>query len=164
MFGFIKSRPDVTSPMLASQLYDQSTFYKAFLRDLSGCTREVIIECPFMTTKRVMMLLPTLKKLTQRGVIVIINTRDPEEHEGIYKLQAYEAVTDLQTLGATVLYTAGHHCKLAILDRTVIWEGSLNILSQNDSCEIMRKITSTTLAQQMIDFLRLEKYLGGRKW
>jgi hypothetical protein len=53
----------------------------------------------------------------------------------------------------------GHHRKLAIIDRRLLWEGSLNMLSQNDSCEIMRRIESNSLATQMIHFARLDKYL-----
>jgi len=53
------------------------------------------------------------------------------------------AIGDMQKLGVIVLYTVGHHRKLAVLDRKIVYEGSLNILSFNDSCEIMRKITST---------------------
>jgi hypothetical protein len=74
-------------------------------------------------------------------------------------MQAMEAVAQMQALGITVLYTAGHHRKLAIIDRKVIWEGSLNILSFNDSCEIMRRITSTVLAEQMVRFIGIERFL-----
>jgi hypothetical protein len=38
----------------------------------------------------------------------------------------------LQKLGVQVLYTSGHHRKLAIIDREILYEGSLNIPSQND--------------------------------
>ena len=64
----------------------------------------------------------------------------------------------LQALGVTVLYTAGHHRKLAILDRKVVYEGSLNILSFNDSCEIMRKIASEKAAKQLCTFIAIDRY------
>lgn len=145
--------------LLASSLFDQNNFYPAFMRDLRMCTKEVVIECPFITSRRVAKLLPALRRLRSRNVNVVINTRDPIEHDGIYRYQALEAIKNLQSLGILVLYTGGHHRKLAILDRTIIWEGSLNILSFSSSCEIMRRITSRALAEQMINFLRLGKYL-----
>ena len=145
----------VANGLVASALFDQDNFYDAFLSDLSNCRKELIIECPFMTIRRISMLLPILRKLRRRGVTILINTRDPAEHDDIYEQQALEAISWLQELGAHVLYTGGHHRKLAILDRNVLWEGSLNILSHNDSCEIMRKITSPILAEQMIRFLNI---------
>lgn len=145
--------------LLDSQLFDQNTFYKAFLKDVRSCRSELIIESPFITTKRVSTLLPLIKSLRERNAQVIINTRQPSEHEGIYQLQAEEAINSLLSLGVKVLYTGGHHRKLVILDRQVLWEGSLNILSFNDSCEIMRRIHSVTLAEQMIKFLSIDEYL-----
>lgn len=157
MFKLLKQKAD-SGNLLASQLYDQDTFYKAFIRDLGNCTSEVIIESPFITAKRMGIMLPVLRRLKKRGVRVIINTRNPNEHDIVYQLQAEQAVADLQSLGILVLYTAGHHRKVALLDNFIIWEGSLNILSHNDSCEIMRRTMSASLAHQMARFLKLEKY------
>jgi hypothetical protein len=72
--------------------------------------------------------------------------------------EASQAIAVLQDIGAEVLFTGGHHRKLAILDRRVLWEGSLNILSQNDSCEIMRRIESEELAREMYYFVGLDKF------
>lgn len=66
----------------------------------------------------------------------------------------------MQEIGIDVLFTGGHHRKLAIFDKRIPWEGSLNILSQNDSCEITRRIESEVLAQQMLDFANLREFLG----
>jgi len=145
---------------VTSGLYDQETFYPAFLRDVRSARRQVIIESPFITSRRVRLLLPVFEKLRKHDVQIIINTRDPEEHDDIYREQAAEVVGLFQLLDIIVLYTAGHHRKLAIIDGEVVWEGSLNILSFSDSCEIMRRITSSTEAETLIDFFNLHKYLG----
>lgn len=146
--------------IVASRLYDQDSFYKAFLSDITACQNELVIESPFITSKRMSMLLPILRKLSQRGVKILINTRDPQEHDEPYRQQAEKAVDDLHDLGAMVLYTAGHHRKLAIIDRLTVWEGSLNILSHYDSCEIMRVIRSATLAEDVLQFIHIERFLS----
>jgi hypothetical protein len=105
------------------------------------------------------ILLPFLTMLRRRDVRIIINTRNPDDHEDIYREQALNAIDDMQELGIEVLYTVGHHRKLAIIDRCITWEGSLNILSFNNSCEIMRRITSVTLSKELIAFTGLKRYL-----
>lgn len=142
-----------------SKLYDQNTFYKAFEHDLKRCKRELIIESPFITTRRMNTLLPLFAKLRKRDVNIVINTRNPTEHDGDYYYQALDAITAMQNQGITVLYTVGHHRKLAIIDREMFYEGSLNILSYSDSCEIMRRITSPVDAIKLIDFIGLKKYV-----
>lgn len=142
-----------------SRLYDSQTFYSAFERDLTMCRSELLIESPFITTRRLEVLAPTLRKLAYRGVGVTVNTKPLYEQEGRLYHEAQRAVDTLQEIGVNVLFTGGHHRKLAVIDRQILWEGSLNILSQNDSCEIMRRITSPDQAEQMLAFIRLNKFL-----
>jgi len=157
MFRFNRRRRYESSDLISSSLYDENSFYKAFMNDLKQAHVDVIIESPFITTKRIDELMPQITNLIKRGVKVYVNTRDPIEHDYVYQLQAEAAVGALQSLGVTVLYTVGHHRKLAVIDRQIIWEGSLNILSQNRSSEIMRRIVSEQLTQQLIHFLHLNQ-------
>ena len=106
------------------------------------------------------MLLPVLKKLKNRHVRVIINTRAPSEHDTYLRHEAEQALATLQAIGVQVIFTSSHHRKIAIVDRNILWEGSLNILSQNKSLEVMRRIESTPLAWQMIRFARLDKLMN----
>lgn len=66
----------------------------------------------------------------------------------------------MQDLGITALYTVGHHRKLAIIDRELFYEGSLNILSYGDSCEIMRRAVSSAETEMLIKFIGVKKYVG----
>jgi len=148
-----------SNDVLGSKLYDNDTFYRALEKDILSCRYEAIIESPFITMRRLKLLMPFIQSAKLRGVNVVINTKSPEEHEDFLRLEADRAIVELQEIGVKVLLTGGHHRKLAIFDRQILWEGSLNILSQNDSCEIMRRIDSSLLAAQMIHFLGLERFL-----
>lgn len=140
-----------------SGLYSQDTFYKAFQRDLSRAKSLVIIESPFITQRRVACLLPVIEKLKRRGVRVVVNTKPISEHDSTMANQAGVAIGALQEMGVIVLMTIGHHRKLAIID-DILYEGSLNILSQNDSCELMRRIDDASSVREMLRFIRLEKW------
>ena len=141
-----------------SGLYDQNSFYKTFVKDISTAKHRVIIESPFITNNRLNHLAPLLERLAMKGVLVIVNTKPIEEHDVIFAKMAVDGISRLQDIGATVLLTSGHHRKLAVIDDDILWEGSLNILSQNDSCEIMRRIESSQVVKETINFLRLDRY------
>jgi hypothetical protein len=130
------------------------------MRDLSGCISEAVIESPFITSNRVASLLPIFEKMRSRQVRITINTKHPSEHEAPFDAQAWGAIERMQDMGIQVLFTGGHHRKLAIIDKEVLWEGSLNILSQNQSCEVMRRIASPGMAMQMVQFIKLGKFLA----
>lgn len=156
MLNIFRRNPSVPSGHV--QMYDQDSFYRSFERDLHTAQDEVVIESPFITTKRVNALLPMLTSLRNRGVSITVNTRDPIEHDIEYEAQALDAVAILQDMDIQVLYTAKHHRKLAVIDRTIVWNGSLNILSQNNSCEIMWRTSSMELADRLLGFINLKRY------
>lgn len=147
-----------TSALCSSQLYDNETFYRAFTNDLRCAKRTIYIESPFITTRRIDLLLPMIARLRLKGIRVTINTRCPDEHEGEYREQSHQAVQAMQSIGVTVLFTVKHHRKLAIIDNEILWEGSLNILSYYDSCEVMRRSHSQALVNQMAWFIGVHKW------
>jgi len=155
MFRFVKIPNEILNTNQLSGLYTNETFFKEFCDDLKKATTEVIIESPFITSNRFYELLPVLKRLRRKGIAVMVNTRDPKEHEARFEKQAYGAVRTLQDLGVVVLYTTKLHRKIAIIDRQISWEGSLNILSYSDSCEIMRRTKDCRYAENVITFLKI---------
>lgn len=153
------SRTTDAQGLCTSRLFDSKTFYKTFTGDLRYAKRRVYIESPFITKRRIEELLPIIEGLRYREIEVVVNTRCPDEHDGEYVGQAADGIHAMQELGVRVLYTVKHHRKLAVID-DVLWEGSLNILSQNDSCEVMRRIVSSVLAEEMLRFTGATKYIA----
>ncbi|HUV42982.1 MAG TPA: phospholipase D-like domain-containing protein [Patescibacteria group bacterium] len=146
--------------MIKSSLYDEKTFYQKFIEDLSTCQKEVIIESPFISTERAKRLYPTFEKLVKQGVRVYVLTRDPREHSQSFEVQSEFEIRRFEVLGVQVfICTGNHHRKLAILDRKILWEGSLNILSQIKSREIMRRIEGKKSALEMFRFLKLGRFI-----
>ncbi|HEY1645305.1 MAG TPA: hypothetical protein VGF75_02870 [Candidatus Saccharimonadales bacterium] len=62
------NRPTAPADLTGSKLHGQDTFYPAFLKDLENCHSEAIIECPFITNRRLETLLLALEKLKARKV------------------------------------------------------------------------------------------------
>ena len=132
----------------STSLYDEKTFYKAFIKDLEQCQSEVIIESPFMTADRMKMLRPILNKLYNGGIKVFIITRDLREHNEGYEEQSENEIEALESLGIQVLLCTGNqHRKLAIIDRQILWEGSLNILSKSKAGKLCVALKATASPQ-----------------
>src|SRR5690606_10952742 len=101
MFGLFKVYP---TDLLASRLFDEGSFYEAFLRDLRRCRHEVLIESPFITSNRIASLLPIFTKMRSRGISITIITRDPAAHDAPFNMQASCAIDELLSLGVHVIY------------------------------------------------------------
>jgi phosphatidylserine/phosphatidylglycerophosphate/cardiolipin synthase-like enzyme len=154
MFNLFARKPG--SSLDTSELFDEKTFYRKFIQDLRKCQSEVIIESPFITSDRMKTLFPVFEDLVNRGVSVYVFTRDPREHSETFEEQSEAEIRRFEILGVQVLLCTGnHHRKLAIIDREILWEGSLNILSRMKSREIMRRIEGNKSALEMFEFLKL---------
>ena len=129
------------------------------MRDLRRARKGIIIESPFLRTARAERFILIFHRLKKRGVTILLNAKPLEEYEEIYKLQVQKSLSSLQSAGVDVLFTVKYHRKLAIIDREIIYEGSLNILSYRDSCEIMRRTASVLEAEMLIDFIGLNKFM-----
>ncbi len=162
MIWFNKPKTQSPSSDLAhSILYDETTFYKQFTQDLLRAKEEVIIESPFICSRRMKDLKPIFERLVNKEIKVFIFTREPKDHDSEeFEKQSENEIHYLETLGVQVLICIGnHHRKLAMIDREILWEGSLNILSQTHSREIMRRINSEHLTKEMFDFLKFSRWI-----
>lgn len=143
-----------------SHLFDEKSFCTSFIKDLLDCRQEVIIESPFITTTRMQQLYPAFETVLKQDVKIFVITKDPSILDEPLSSQSAEVIRQFEVMGIQVLATANnHHRKIAILDRKVLWEGSLNILSQTNSREIMRRIEGEDHAREMFKFLNLGQFI-----
>ncbi|MFA5948338.1 MAG: AAA domain-containing protein [Candidatus Gracilibacteria bacterium] len=157
----INNLEDVSRQIESSKLFDESDFYHNFLLDLFSAQKEVVIDSPFITSDRARTFKPIFDHLISKGLKIFILTRRPEEHGALMRSQAESEIKEFEQMGVVVLQFTGHiHRKLAVIDRKILWSGSLNILSQKNSHEIMHRFVGEATAQQMVNFLRLDKNLG----
>lgn len=154
MFKLFNKRVD-PNPLLSSELFDEHTFYKEFSKDIRIAYKEIVIESPYITTRRVREILPILSSAIKRGVQVSIYTRNPFHHEGKLVSESHKGIEILRSEGINVhICNDMRHRKLAMIDGYILWEGSLNMLSQNGSMEIMRRVVSRDMCNQILKFIK----------
>jgi hypothetical protein len=145
--------------LFLSSLHNEDTFYCQFITDLQNATKEVIIESPFITSKRLNTLLPIFTQLKSKNIAIFIITRDPKEHDKVMAVQSELGIQWFENIGIQVLLeNGGHHRKLAMIDKRITYEGSLNILSQMQSREFMRRIECNKLTKELYEFLRYDRF------
>jgi len=152
---------DSEKPKEANNLFNEKTFYRAFTNDLLNAKKEVIIYSPFVSKFRTDFFKSTIENLRHRNIEIFIFTRPIEEHDSIHQPQIECALKNYEDAGVTIFYLSGSiHEKIAIVDREILWEGSLNILSQRSSKEMMRRILNENSATQVMSCLGLNKKLA----
>ena len=138
-------------------LADEESFYHRFTQDLLEAKQEVIIESPFVALSRLRSLQPTFELLIKRGVAVFVITKPPNEQNESLSGQSEAGIQYFEALGVQVLLCHNHHRKIAMIDRKVVWIGSLNILSQKSSREFMEREENKEKCEALFKFLRYDQ-------
>jgi phosphatidylserine/phosphatidylglycerophosphate/cardiolipin synthase-like enzyme len=120
-----------------SELYSEKDFLDAFLQDLRSAASSLVIVSPFITNDATWKVANELKELKAKGVHIRVFTRPLEEHQNRYGFNL--AYGRLQRIGVDVKLVSKLHHKLAVIDDSVCWKGTINILGFRDSREQMRR-------------------------
>lgn len=157
----INNIQDIENEISNSILHDDRDFYLSFSADLLNAKKEVIIDSPFITRRRVNRIFPIINQLITKNINIFVFTRIPSEHNDLMRVESERVINEFEEMGIKVLPFKGHlHRKLALIDRKILWEGSLNILSQWNSQEIMRRFEGENTCIQTMKFLNWDKNIG----
>ncbi|MEV8053060.1 hypothetical protein AB0R00_23980 [Streptomyces bacillaris] len=92
---------------------------------------------------------------------MVIHTRAPEEQgEESAAERHQELVADLRAAGCMVAYRERMHEKVFIVDDTVLWHGSLNLLANKGPTDLMMRLEdaeSCAQARRVMEQARREK-------
>ena len=139
-------------PEDASGIFDETSFYPAFMRDIERATDSIVIFDPFVKMNQIdSELLDRINAAVNRGVDVHIFTRPPFKpkiNQGALNLPIENGFQEVM-----ISYRARMHEKIAIIDQKIVWYGSLNIFSHTTSTESMLRIVSTTFYQNLLNSL-----------
>ena len=98
-------------------IYNGLNFVSPFVSDLSQCKRSVVISCPKVKIGRQIQIAERLIDLATNGMEVVLYTK--EENEDTLRLQHQ---------GISVIIISHLSLHAAIIDKSTIWYGSVNIL------------------------------------
>lgn len=131
-------------------IYDQNTFREPFLQDVTNAKESVTIVSPYVTVKRVKWIETALAQCTQKRVKTTVVTRDPETLPASSRSAAETAIRMLRLLRVEVICREGIHQKYAVMDSSVVWYGSVNLLSFGASQESIMRLVSSSIARALL--------------
>lgn len=131
-------------------------FLDLFRADLAASTDCVELLSPFVSPNRSSDYYAVFTALSLRSVRVHAYVRPCVEQPESLRASYSDAIRDLELRGVRVQPRPGMHEKVATVDGRILWHGSLNILSHNNSRESMLRFESSELVQEILQDLGVQ--------
>ena len=132
-------------------IYDGKSFYQGLCVDLQAARSEILIVSPFMRKSRITGILKQLTPAIETGVRVTVVTRPPEDFKENERDAVIICTELLQKSGITVKYKSDFHQKFTVIDKFVVWYGSVNFLSFGTHEESIMRFENADIAGQLMD-------------
>ncbi|MFZ5452010.1 MAG: phospholipase D-like domain-containing protein [Thermodesulfobacteriota bacterium] len=101
-----------------------------------------------------MQMLPHLEAAWAKGVSVVVVTRPASAYRDKDQPALGETLTSLQATGVRLRFKANIHQKFAVIDRKIVWYGSINLLSFGSAQESIMRLNSPNIAQELLKTLQ----------
>jgi hypothetical protein len=129
-------------------LFSGHTIERAIESDIANAKESVVIFSGFVTPARVGKLGDLLRLKVSEHVKVRCVTRPPDRNGTMDPALGKEALDLLEAVGCTIDCRARIHEKIVIIDKEIVWHGSLNVLSHTHlTDESMTRVVNKGFAQ-----------------
>jgi ribosomal protein L37AE/L43A len=133
----------------------ETDFFDSFRADLIKCQEQAAILSPFLSYNRAVRYYPILQSLAARNVRIDIYAK-PRNEQPESLQDTFDVVErGLKRQGTYFHVRPGMHEKIGIIDRKILWHGSLNIFSHNDTRESMLRFESSDLVEEVLKDLKI---------
>ena len=133
---------DISSSVVENQIFNGSTFYRPYTSDLTKAKRSIVISSPKLYRTEQNPLVTLLKELTQQGIEILITTVAENEQTAF-----------IQSKGLSVKVKPKLSLYTTIIDKEVVWYGSINTLGYASKDDNMIKVTDIYLANELIEMI-----------
>ena len=133
---------DISSSVAENQIFNGSTFYRPYTSDLTKAKRSIVISSPKLYRTEQNPLVTLLKELAQQGIEILITTVAENEQTAF-----------IQSKGLSVKVKPKLSLYTTIIDKEVVWYGSINTLGYASKDDNMIKVTDIHLANELIKMI-----------
>lgn len=128
---------------ITDAIYDGQNFELPFISDLSKAKQSVVVSCPKVKIGRHSQIADRLADLMANGIEIVLYTKEENED-----------TISLQHQGISVIYKDHLSLHAAIIDKSTIWYGSVNILGYRSLEDNLIRFRNPEIASNLLDSLQ----------
>ena len=131
-------------------IFDKDNFFPVYVKDIENASSSVTIVSPFVSKKRMLQMMAYFQTILRKQVRVTIMTRPAEDFSAGKKTILRDIFTLVEAAGIHLVQKSNIHQKFAVIDETITWYGSINLLSFGYSEESIMRLQSSSIACELV--------------
>ena len=135
----------------ANAIFDSETYQPVYIKDLQEARQTIIISSPVISGPKVHELIRALKDRQLEGVSITIVTWHPDAYgfgDAGYWMQLHEEMRQ----AGFYMKIAEETCeRFAIMDREIVWYGSMNLLGKASIEDSIMHVPSKKIAEELME-------------
>ena len=139
------------SQHVENSIFDAQTYREVFDGDIRCSESEVIISSPWLSSRVVRQFVKSVAELQERGVKVTVMTLFPSKQPEYVAAQREALVAFMRHGGITVYCSEKCREHFAVIDRSLVWYGSIDFLSYAKEDDNVMRIASASVAQELLE-------------
>ncbi|MFZ2419180.1 MAG: DEAD/DEAH box helicase family protein [Smithellaceae bacterium] len=132
-------------------IFDHQNFQPVYENDLAIARKEIVIVSPFATKRRIQQASPLIAAALHKQIKVVVVTRPVTDYKDDKTLR--EMFAAMESTGLQMVFRSNIHQKFAIIDQSIVWYGSVNLLGYGRSEETMMRLESANIAGELMKSL-----------
>lgn len=137
-------------------IFDLDTYEPVYMRDIHEAREEIVISSQTLNTPKVNQMIRLSEERPELKITVV--TWAPEVYRYGRDEVRLELMNRLKASGSKLLTVEDNCERFAIIDREIVWYGSMNLLSKADVEDNLMRVVSKDIAAEL-----LEMTFGGTK-
>lgn len=123
-------------------IYDGLTYQATFRNDLLSAKHSVVISCVAVRYKHTTNLFRILQDLMYNGIEVIVHVKNVGFQE-----------TEMSAVGINVVQNENLSITCAIIDKSIVWYGSMNFFGYNNTEANVMRLTDSSVANEVMEVI-----------
>ena len=132
-------------------IFDFDNYEDTYKKDVLTANREIIISSPAISGKKVNELIELLKDKQESGILIRIVTWEADMYgygDSVYWMELHEK---MRRSGFEMSLVNDYCQRYCIIDREVVWYGSMNFLGKEDINDNLMRISSKGVAAELLE-------------
>lgn len=131
--------------------YDSETYADAFRDDVVNAKAEVLISSPYVSSAGSERLIRTYSAMDNKGIVISLITYPSSRYSDDIKDRIGKIHKNLMMAGIRMKFADHIPSKYAVIDKEVLWYGSMNLVSNIKEEDDEMRIVNVSVAKALID-------------